>query len=124
MLGVEWYKRESMFQRDREFFRSGWEDPANETGGFLNLTAYSPGSVSVPVGGVGNALPPTVLAFERRLGDTRALVALNFGDTAHPLALGTGAVAAGLRTRPGAPLPARFDAVELAPNEGVVLLVG
>jgi iron complex outermembrane recepter protein len=36
MLGVEWYKREGMFQRDREFFRHGWEDQGNNTGGFLN----------------------------------------------------------------------------------------
>jgi outer membrane receptor protein involved in Fe transport len=47
MLGVEWYKREMVLQRDREFFRNGWEDQTNQTGGFLNATGYSPGQVTV-----------------------------------------------------------------------------
>jgi outer membrane receptor protein involved in Fe transport len=45
MVGVEWYKREAVYQREREFFRHGWEDPRNESGGFLNSTGYSPGLV-------------------------------------------------------------------------------
>ena len=47
MLGVEWYKREEVLQRDREFYRKGWEDSTNQTGGFLNATGYSPGQVTV-----------------------------------------------------------------------------
>jgi outer membrane receptor protein involved in Fe transport len=47
MVGVEWYNREAVFSRDREFFRDGWADPTNETGGFLNATGYSPGQVTV-----------------------------------------------------------------------------
>jgi glycosidase len=69
--------------------------------------------------------PASVLAFERRAGDSIARVALNFGDAPQRVDLGTGAVAGGLRSRPGAAaVPARCDAVELAPDEGVVLLVG
>ena len=47
MFGVEWYRREMVLQRDREFYRNGWEDPTNQTGGFLFATGYSPGQVTV-----------------------------------------------------------------------------
>jgi outer membrane receptor protein involved in Fe transport len=47
MFGVEWYKRESVMQRDREFYRNGWEDQSNQTGGFLNATGFSPGQVTI-----------------------------------------------------------------------------
>jgi iron complex outermembrane receptor protein len=61
LLGVEWYKRESVLQRDRDFFVKGWNDPTNETGGFLNATGYSPGLVSAgpltPAGASGPGVP-------------------------------------------------------------------
>ena len=47
MLGVEWYNREEVMQKDREFYRNGWEDSTNQTGGFLNATGFSPGQVTV-----------------------------------------------------------------------------
>ena len=47
MLGVEWYKRDEVLNRDREFYRKGWEDQTNQTGGFLNATGFSPGQVTV-----------------------------------------------------------------------------
>src|SRR5262245_2120018 len=47
MLGVEWYKRDEVLQRDREFYRHGWEDQTNQTGGFLNATGFSPGQVTI-----------------------------------------------------------------------------
>src|SRR6185295_11632089 len=47
MLGVEWYKREEVMQKNREFYRKGWEDQTNQTGGFLNATGFSPGQVTV-----------------------------------------------------------------------------
>jgi iron complex outermembrane receptor protein len=47
MFGVEWYKREMVLQRDREFFRNGWADQTNQTGGFLLAPGYSPGQVTV-----------------------------------------------------------------------------
>jgi outer membrane cobalamin receptor len=49
MVGVEWYKRESVMQIDRDFFRNGWADPGNESGGFLNATGYSPGLVGAGI---------------------------------------------------------------------------
>ena len=62
MLGVEWYRREAVYQIDREFFTNAWADRTNQTGGFLNASAYSPGVVTVPPGGPGNAAPPIVYA--------------------------------------------------------------
>jgi outer membrane receptor protein involved in Fe transport len=47
MLGVEWYNREEVMAKDRAFFRNGWEDQTNQTGGFLNATGFSPGQVTV-----------------------------------------------------------------------------
>jgi iron complex outermembrane receptor protein len=58
LLAIEWYRRQPVLQVDREFFRNGWADRTNQTGGFLNATAYSPGVVTVPPGGPGNAGPP------------------------------------------------------------------
>jgi outer membrane receptor protein involved in Fe transport len=47
MFGVEWYNREVVMNRDREFYRNGWLDQTNQTGGFLNATGFSPGQVTV-----------------------------------------------------------------------------
>ena len=47
MLGLEWYNREEVLQRNREFYRHGWEDSTNQTGGFLNATGFSPGQVTI-----------------------------------------------------------------------------
>ena len=69
------------------------------------------------------AAPASVLAFERRRGDSVARVALNFGSAPERVELGAGVVTGGLRSLPGRPLPARCDSVELEPQEGVVLLV-
>ena len=45
MFGVEWYQRDAVFQKDRDFFVNGWNDPKNITGGFLYASGYSPGVV-------------------------------------------------------------------------------
>jgi len=45
MFGVEWYKREPVLQRDRDFFVQGWNDQNNQIGGFLQATGFSPGVV-------------------------------------------------------------------------------
>jgi outer membrane receptor protein involved in Fe transport len=60
MVGVEWYRREAVYQVDRDFFTDAWADRTNQTGGFLNYSAYSPGVVTVPPGGPGNAGAPIV----------------------------------------------------------------
>ena len=42
MFGAEWYKREPVFQRDREFWSEGWYDQASDAGGFIQMAGYSP----------------------------------------------------------------------------------
>ena len=42
MFGAEWYKREAVFQRDRDFWSEGWYDPASDAGGFIQMAGYSP----------------------------------------------------------------------------------
>lgn len=67
--------------------------------------------------------PDDVLAFERCAGSSRAVVALNFGETPARAALGGGQVRDGLHTRYGAALPEVANALELGPAEGVVLVL-
>jgi alpha-glucosidase len=67
--------------------------------------------------------PEGVFAYEREHAGQRAVVALNFGDTAVDAELGAARVAGGLSTRHGTALPATVDAVPLEPCEGLVLLV-
>ncbi len=64
-----------------------------------------------------------VLAYERHQGASRALVALNFtGDACSP-GLPGARIVGGLRTRPGAPLPANAAELTLSPSEAAVLVV-
>jgi alpha-glucosidase len=70
------------------------------------------------------AAPEGVFAFERRHAGQRAAVALNFTDAPREVSLGRGAPDAGLRSAFGAPLPRDLAAVELAPNEGLVVVQG
>src|SRR5690606_30093716 len=44
MLGVEWYKREIVWQRDRDFYMNGWYDPQTTAGGFLMPAGFSFGA--------------------------------------------------------------------------------
>jgi len=46
MFGIEWYQRDAVLQKDRDFFVNGWSDPGNEVGGFLQATGFSPGLVA------------------------------------------------------------------------------
>jgi alpha-glucosidase len=69
------------------------------------------------------ASAPDVLAYERVAGASRAVVALNFGSEPRRVALAGGAIASGLRTRSGIPLPDSADDVALGPNEGLVLVL-
>ena len=67
--------------------------------------------------------PRGVLAYERHHGASRALVALNFTDTACKPGLMDGRVSGGLRTQFGAKLPDNAAALELGPSEAAVLVV-
>jgi glycosidase len=68
--------------------------------------------------------PAGVFAWERRDGEERAVVALNFGDDEVEVGLDPGPVRGGLHTRPGAALPERADRCVLGAWEGAVLLLG
>ena len=67
--------------------------------------------------------PSGVLAYERRDGDSRALVALNFTGEPQASGLPPARVLRGLSTRHGATLPGDAAKLELAPSEGAVLVV-
>src|SRR5690606_36756274 len=41
MLGVEWYNREVVGQRDRDFYREGWFDPDANAGGLLVAPGFA-----------------------------------------------------------------------------------
>ena len=41
MLGLEYYDREVVWQRDRDFWREGWFDPQTNAGGFIHAPGYS-----------------------------------------------------------------------------------
>lgn len=42
LLGVEWYERDIAYVKNRDFFTSGWHDPANITSTFLpSMAAYN-----------------------------------------------------------------------------------
>jgi len=45
MLGMDWNKREAVYQIDRNFYRNGWLDPGNPGGGFITAPAYGGGQV-------------------------------------------------------------------------------
>jgi outer membrane receptor protein involved in Fe transport len=44
ILGAEWYKREAVFQRDRDFYMEGFYDPQSDAPGFIQMAGYSPGT--------------------------------------------------------------------------------
>ena len=42
MVGLDWTKRSPSFSKDREFYRNGWSDPGNASGGFIVPNAFFP----------------------------------------------------------------------------------
>jgi alpha-glucosidase len=67
--------------------------------------------------------PDGVLAYERRHGESRALVALNFSGEPRTPGLPPARVRGGLMTRFGVALPQDAAKLELAPSAGAVLVV-
>jgi len=67
--------------------------------------------------------PEGVLAFERRAGAERALVALSFAGEPREVRFEDAAVARALSTDPGRALPARAGRLVLGPSEGLLLLL-
>jgi len=41
MLGIDWTKRDPVFQVDREFYRNGWADTGNPSGNFIVAPAFA-----------------------------------------------------------------------------------
>jgi len=67
--------------------------------------------------------PKGVLAWERHHGASRALVALNFTESACKPGLPDARVSDGVRTTHGVPIPETASALELGPSEAAVLIV-
>jgi outer membrane receptor protein involved in Fe transport len=57
MVGLEYYDRDVVWQRDREFYKEGWYDPGSNAGGFINSPGFSfAGSANRPTQAAVNAL--------------------------------------------------------------------
>jgi len=48
MVGIDWTKRQPVFQVDREFYRNGWADPGNPSGNFVVPAAFAGNGNSNP----------------------------------------------------------------------------
>jgi len=68
MFGIEWYNRDAVLQKDRDFYVNGWNDPKNISGGFLYASGFSPGVVGAgpltPAGAPGPANRPSQAAVD------------------------------------------------------------
>lgn len=70
MLGVEWYNRGAVLQRDRDFYLNGWFDPGSNAGGFIHPPGYSPASAILGVSNVQSGGLPTQAAVDQIFSDT------------------------------------------------------
>jgi outer membrane receptor protein involved in Fe transport len=48
MIGLEWAKRDAVFQADRDFYTEGWLDPNNPGGGFIVPPEFAPTAGNQP----------------------------------------------------------------------------
>lgn len=67
MVGLDWTRREGLFQRERDFYVNGWRDPNNPGGDFIQTASYAGGQVlaggpNQPSQAAINALFPSVPA--------------------------------------------------------------
>ena len=46
MVGIDWTKRDAVYQADRSFYVNGWRDPANPGGGFMVPRSYAAGQTA------------------------------------------------------------------------------
>jgi iron complex outermembrane recepter protein len=58
MVGIDWTKRDPVYQRDRDFYVKGWTDPGNPSGGFTVPPAFSPSAGNQPTQAALNAIFP------------------------------------------------------------------
>ncbi|MGC1458495.1 MAG: TonB-dependent receptor [Steroidobacteraceae bacterium] len=60
MLGLDWTKRDPVYQDNRSFYSDGWIDPGHPSGGFIYAPSYAPASdPSLPSQAALNAAFPT-----------------------------------------------------------------
>jgi outer membrane receptor protein involved in Fe transport len=55
MIGMDYTKRDPIFQKDRDFYLQGWQDPGTLGGGFISPATYGAGENTLP----GGANPPS-----------------------------------------------------------------
>jgi outer membrane receptor protein involved in Fe transport len=48
MIGLEWARRDAVFQSNRDFYTDGWLDPDNPSGGFIVAPEYAPSAGNQP----------------------------------------------------------------------------
>jgi iron complex outermembrane recepter protein len=62
MVGLDWNRRDPVYQSDRSFYTNGWLDPGNPGGGFIVGPAYAPGVGGQASQAALNSLFPTAPA--------------------------------------------------------------
>ena len=62
MIGVDWNRRDPVYQINRDFYRNGWLDPGNPGGGFIVGPAFAPIAGNQPSQQALNSLFPTAPA--------------------------------------------------------------
>jgi outer membrane receptor protein involved in Fe transport len=63
LLGVEWYKRDASFQKNRDFYVNGWHDPSNPNSTFFpSMPNYAVNAANLPSQAALDALFPQLPA--------------------------------------------------------------
>ena len=58
MVGVEWAKRDPVYQANRSFYTNGWLDPNNPSGGFVVPPEFAPAAGNLPSQAALNSIFP------------------------------------------------------------------
>jgi iron complex outermembrane recepter protein len=58
MIGVEWAKRDPVYQANRKFYTNGWNDPNNPSGGFVVPPEFAPTAGNLPSQAALNSIFP------------------------------------------------------------------
>jgi len=61
MIAMEWYRREQVMQRDRDFYINAWEDPTNASAGFMHMPSWG---AQEAAGIAGGSNPPSQAAVD------------------------------------------------------------
>lgn len=77
MLGVDWTKRGPAFQKDRDFYINGWNDPNNASSGFIVPRAYFPSPGNNPSQAAVDTIFAGVSGYTPGLGSTSSEIYFN-----------------------------------------------